>query len=203
LLVGGALTDGGAAIDWFRSTFAVSTEEMVQLEVQVRNEIKQGTEGSVHALVFFSGERSTGFRDDATASLHGLMRSTQRGDILRALLEGVCLRLRAVIDLLQSCHPASCGPHAVLVASGAGLESSALWRWMLAQVTARKVVTLRTDGELTSRGVAEMLGAYNADSSFPQWDEQLVSSQEHPVEHLVQMYERIYTAHTELYKKMF
>lgn len=51
-------------------------------------------------LPFFSGERSTGYNDDATACVLGLRRSTTRAQLVRAGLEAVCLRLAAVVDLM-------------------------------------------------------------------------------------------------------
>lgn len=51
-------------------------------------------------LPFFSGERSTGYKDDATACVLGLRRSTTRAQLVRAGLESVCLRLAAVVDLM-------------------------------------------------------------------------------------------------------
>lgn len=51
-------------------------------------------------LPFFSGERSTGYKDDATACILGLKRSTTRAQLVRAGLESVCLRLAAVVDLM-------------------------------------------------------------------------------------------------------
>lgn len=52
-------------------------------------------------LPFFSGERSPGYNENATACILGLRRSTTRAQILRAGLESVCLRLAAVVELMS------------------------------------------------------------------------------------------------------
>lgn len=54
----------------------------------------------VQILPFFSGERSPGYNDDATASILGLRRSTTRAQLMRAGMESVCLRLAAVVELM-------------------------------------------------------------------------------------------------------
>jgi gluconokinase len=108
-------------------------------------------------LPFIAGERSPDYRPAARAVFAGVQLATTRDDLMRAGLEAVAYRFRAIFTELASLRGV-----ARLVATGTALRSSPVWVQMLADVLGRPVHVPR-EHELTSRGAAiaalEQLGA--------------------------------------------
>ncbi|CAM9451479.1 unnamed protein product, partial [Hapterophycus canaliculatus] len=98
-VLGGALTDGGSVFEWLRRTLALAPGDDQDTVMREAERMPPASHGLV-VLPFFSGERSPGYKDDATASILGLRRSTTRPQLVRAGLESVCLRLAAIVDLM-------------------------------------------------------------------------------------------------------
>jgi gluconokinase len=107
---------------------------------------------------FFSGERSTGFRDGATGAVLGLTRETTPAHFFKSCLEGVSMRLKAIVDLiLQSHNENDADARPILVASGKALEKNDLWRQMIADCSGLSIVLDKEAEEGTSRGVAQLV----------------------------------------------
>ncbi|CAM9098022.1 unnamed protein product [Ectocarpus fasciculatus] len=179
-VLGGALTDGGSVFEWLRSTLALAPGEDMTAVMDEAERMPPASHG-LTILPFFSGERSPGYNDDATACIFGLRRSTTRPQLVRAALESVCLRLAAIVDLMKdltdgggmkgsssdahepeasSSAGALVGDHedAEVVTSGNAFAASPFWRKMLADSLGR---TVRASGatEETSLGVAVILSS--------------------------------------------
>eukprot|EP00752_Nemacystus_decipiens_P010274 g9156.t1 len=168
VVLGGALTDGGSVFEWLRGTLGLAPGEDTDA---VMREV-EGMPPNGHGLVilpFFSGERSPGYKDDATACILGLRRSTTRAQLVRAGLESVCLRLAAIVDLMAGDigggGDGSGGAPwlrrdrcAEVVTSGNAFAASPFWRQILADCLGR---TVRASGvtEETSLGVAILLSS--------------------------------------------
>lgn len=103
-------------------------------------------------LPFLSGERSTGWRGDATLTFHGINRFTESHHMIRAGLEAVVLRLAVIVKLLDGLVD----PDAKLVAAGGPLENVPLWGRMVADATDKKLLLVDAK-EITSRGVAVLM----------------------------------------------
>ena len=101
------------------------------------------------ALPFFSGERSTGWADNARAVIAGVTLRTEPIDILRALLESVGYRFAAIYQRLRQEIPASNR----IIASGGGLLNSPTWTQFMADVIGAPVAASAID-EASSRGAA-------------------------------------------------
>ena len=131
---------------------------------------------SVVVIPYLSGERSTGFRDGASGAIMGLTRNTTSPHLLKACLEGICLRLRAILELIvqarESIYILSTSeppppqqqeeaelppPPPCIVASGKSLEVNAMWRQMLADCSGFKVMLDKETVEGTSRGAARLV----------------------------------------------
>lgn len=66
-------------------------------------------------LPFFAGERAPGWRDDASATFHGIRLNTKPIDIFQAGLEAVALRLGQIYRRLSPlAHP----DHLILASGG-------------------------------------------------------------------------------------
>lgn len=160
VLLGGALSDGGSVMEWTSKLLNLggfdSTEfqECLQeAKVALKKAYDEETT-SISMVPFLSGERSTGYRDNATGAIVGLTRDTSRADFLLSCMEGVVLRLNAIIQLIRSVVPNN---DTCIVISGKALETNALWRKMLADCTGLCVIFDETTKEGTSRGVAKLI----------------------------------------------
>ncbi|HLI35437.1 MAG TPA: gluconokinase [Terriglobia bacterium] len=144
-LFGGALSNGGEVYAWMKRTLALPEEEKIESELAA---MKPGSH-LLTVLPFFAGERSTHWRADARATITGLHASTRPVEILRAALEAVALRFRAVYDLMVK----SLGVPREVIASGGALLHSPAWSQMMADALGRSVVAC-LEKEATSRGAA-------------------------------------------------
>jgi gluconokinase len=143
-LIGGATSEGGNVFAWARRTLKFDIDHAERI-IQER---RPGAHGVI-ALPFFAGERSPLYRQDATASLHGLTLATTPVDILHALLEAVALRLRLIYDEMGR-------PGDYILAGGGGLNGSPVWPQIMADILG---VSLRLVdvAEPTARGVALLM----------------------------------------------
>lgn len=160
VLLGGALTDGGSVIEWAAQFLNLSSEEaflvcMNKAEDLARADYEHTSCKNLTMIPFLSGERSTGFRDGATGAVMGITRDTTQAHFLKACLESVCLRLRAILELIVKARDSDTPPWVVV--SGKALESNALWRQMVADSSGLKVILDDETLEGTSRGVARLV----------------------------------------------
>ena len=194
VLIGGALTDGGSALEWITNLLHVpmaseafgaslmAANERLQ-ECYRRHQELEPSSCSAHltsgipplVLPFWSGERSTGYRTGATGSIFGLTLNTGVEDLILSTLEGVTLRLHAIIQLIRRVIGKSPTPLKILC-SGKALERNALWRTMLADCTGLPVIMEEQTYEATSRGVAVLLL-----SVLTNEDKGSVAMRDHPV----------------------
>lgn len=170
VLLGGALTDGGSVIAWMRDLFNLQSESAflnclskvdesynkLSHNGKDESECTSGLNQKAHNLVFLpflSGERSTGYRENANGCLLGLTRSTTCADLLQESMESVVLRIHAIVRLIQKAL-ASDSKDQCIVTSGNALENNALWRQMLSDCSNMSVVVDSDGNEGTSRGAA-------------------------------------------------
>ena len=168
VLLGGALTDGGSVVEWVRSIFQLQDDAefdkmMGKVEGQYCNQQQQEGEVAMHHLStipFLSGERSTGYRSLATGGICGITRATTREEIIASMLEGVVLRLNAILKLIVGAQKwfemgNKANESLRIVASGNGLVHNRCWMQMLADCSQIEVVVDgHTQDEATSRGAA-------------------------------------------------
>ena len=181
VVVGGALTDGGSAVEWARmllnlqsqKAFDACLEKVLEHynakipHLSVDSAQHTAAAGAVTMIPFLSGERSTGFRGSATACISGITRETTPALILYGCLEAVTLRLGAIINLItevccvQQQRRPSVGnddiSRTILVASGNALEQNSLWRQLIADCTGFNVIVDGDSHEGASRGVAVLI----------------------------------------------
>jgi len=104
-------------------------------------------------LPYLSGERCPVNDAEARGCFLGLRGQTTKGDLARAVLEGVALSLRQAYDLMT----ATTGPAKRLTLAGGGAVSP-LWRQIIADVFALPVVTLEAGDEGSGFGAAILAG---------------------------------------------
>jgi gluconokinase len=146
-LLGGATSEGGNVWAWCQDVLRLPADEAVESAVAAAS--PDGHRLTV--LPFLAGERSPGWRADRRGAIMGLSLDTTALQIVHAALESVALRLALVYELLA--------PHAtaghVVVGSGGALARSPAWTRMIADALGQ-VVTLFSETEATSRGVAKL-----------------------------------------------
>lgn len=141
-LIGGATTEGGTVFAWAKETLALSDSNIRTLDS------REPDQHGLTILPLFAGERSPGWRGQATATIHGLQLSTSATDIMQALLESVAFRLANIADLLL---PAE----VQIMASGGALIASHIWAQMIANSLNRQLNII--SGETSARGIAVMI----------------------------------------------
>lgn len=193
-VMGGALSNGGDVYAWMRRNLALPPEEEIEAQLAAMEP------GSHHLIVlpFFAGERSTHWRPDVRAAIAGLHASTQPMEILRAALEAVALRFRAIYDLMV----AHVGSPQVIMASGGALLHSAAWTQMMADALAHPVVA-SLENEASSRGAAmlalERLGVIQRASDL----EGRTGETFEPVPSHIKVYEQQLREQQQLYARIF
>ena len=120
-VVGGAITNGGVVLDWARETFGGDVDALLTAAAAV----PAGAQGLL-ALPHLLPERAPHWDARGSGALVGLHRAHGVGHVVRALLEGVSLQLRLVLDSMRE---AGLAVHEVRATGG--FARSAFWRQLL------------------------------------------------------------------------
>jgi gluconokinase len=144
VVVGGAVSNGGNAIEWASRLF--------------RGGATRASEHGLTVLPLLSGERTPWWDDRATGAVAGLRAGTTPGDIREALVESVVLRLAAATRTLLE---ARTGIERIVASGGVFARQPELAQ-VIADAVGRPVV-LAADVESSTRGAAivalERIGA--------------------------------------------
>jgi xylulokinase len=157
----GATLNAGNAIDWLCSIlFDANDAESYNRLFALAAKSPPGAHGLL-ALPYLAGERTPHFDPSARGAYIGLDARHDRGDLVRALLEGISFALFDAWDVLQTVTSAS--PNRIVLAGGG--SRSPFWRQLLADLFGIPVRAVK-GGDQSALGAA-MLGsaAIGADSS--------------------------------------
>jgi gluconokinase len=125
-VVGGPVNNGGVVWQWAQNTF-LPQGDLPALE-QLITPIKAGADGLLF-LPYLGGERAPLWDADARGSFIGLTKQTNEATMARAVLEGLCFNLKAVLEMVS----AVAGQPTVIHATG-GFARSELWKQMLCDI---------------------------------------------------------------------
>ncbi|HZK04667.1 MAG TPA: FGGY family carbohydrate kinase [Actinomycetaceae bacterium] len=132
-LVGGAISDVGRLVDWLDGvTPAPATG--------TRNQYLEGPIREVNPIVlpFLTGERATGWREDARAVVADISEKTDAAALYRGAMEGVAMSYRRVVDQVKQV-----APDLARVVSGGGITSQLpAWLPILSSVIELPVIPL-------------------------------------------------------------
>ncbi len=208
--LGGSTNNGGSVLRWFRDALGGLEKSAAgelgldpyDLLVAEAERAPAGAGGLVF-LPFMAGERFP-FRDPfASGVLLGLRYSHGKGHVVRALMEGVAMLLRAILAALEDngISPAR------LIGGGGGLKSR-LWAEIIASATGRPLVRVRGGEYASNRGAAALsfvaLGAVG-DVGELGWDvceEDTIQPDESMAKVYSELYEKFLDAY-ELLKPLF
>jgi gluconokinase len=143
-LVGGALSDGGNLVAWLRNTMKFDTESW-ESDVAAMMPASHG----LVVLPFASGERSPGYRGDASFHISGAGTGSSALHIMRATMEAVALRARA---LWQRMLPYM-QPGASVIASGGALTASACWARLFCDAMGAVITVCAENKEASIMGI--------------------------------------------------
>lgn len=128
-LVGGSTNEGGNIFAWAKNTFNLNNND-IEAQLATNAPAPHG----LTTLPLFNGERSPYFNELARGTIHGISTKTTSLDMIRALLEGVALRLRIILDALNT-------PSDFILAGGGALHQSSAWAQIFADVLSRPLYT--------------------------------------------------------------
>jgi D-xylulose kinase len=151
----GVTLSAGGALQWLRDALIpLNTSSRLTFSdmVALAREIEPGAQG-VLFLPYLLGERSPHVAPDASASLVGLSQFHHAGHITRAVIEGVLLNMR---EILEVCVEAGLQTDRITASGGAIVEP--LWLQTLADVLGRDVVTVTGASEGGAYGAALTAG---------------------------------------------
>lgn len=142
-VVGGSMSNGGSVLDWAVGSLFGSPATREQVLDAVSG-VTAGSQGLV-ALPYLLGERTPIYDLDARGVFLGLGHEHGAAHLTRALLEGVALGLRQIIELIESLG----GSVDDIVVSG-GTSNASVWNRIKANVTGKpvKVPTVHDSGVL-------------------------------------------------------
>jgi len=146
----GAMQTAGGAFDWFERLLRCDREAdplYAELDVEAA-EVPPGANGLLF-LPYLLGERSPHWNPLARGAFVGLAMPDGRGELARAVLEGVAFNLRAILDVLRAQDLAV---ESMRLIGGGG--KSALWRQILADVYDLPVEQLNLPANATALGAA-------------------------------------------------
>ena len=158
----GVTQAAGLSLRWIRDT--VCTEEIHEAEkegvdpyVVMDREAAEAPIGANRLLYlpYLMGERTPHLDPDCRGAFIGLSAMHTRGDMTRAVLEGVCYSLKDCLSVLDEMNV---HPDDMKICGGGG--KSKLWRKMLADVYGIPVTTIESDeGPALGVAILAMVGA--------------------------------------------
>ena len=139
--------NGTPNIDWMLEHIAL-TKDFKEIDKLV-DSTPVGCGGVVyHPYISVAGERAPFYHPYARASFFGISQVTTRGDLVRAVYEGISMSIR---DCLQNVDQ-----DATIFLAGGGAKSP-VWAQMIADVMGLKVM-IPAGRELGAKGAALMVG---------------------------------------------
>ena len=158
----GVTLAAGGSYRWYRDVLcageaaraAAEKRSVYDLMGEAAAQAKPGA-GHLIFLPYLQGERCPYPDPDARGAFVGLTLAHTKGDITRAVMEGISCSLKQVGDLLLSLLPGVATQH--VIASGGG-AASPLWRQILADLFQRQVRTLAGSGEGGAYSAALLAG---------------------------------------------
>lgn len=140
-ICGGAVNNGGAAVDWLLKSFLkleTVTDETYKQLFKAIDTVKPGSDGLVF-LPYLYAERAPIWDAKSSGAFININFKHQQQHFLRAALEGICFALNDVLNAVEQPDK----PIEEIVVSG-GFISSATWVQLLADITGKKLVLLQS-----------------------------------------------------------
>jgi xylulokinase len=198
----GVMSTPGAALQWFRDQlYRVGEEAPSGDDYEAMTREAAGSPPGAHGLIFLPymmGERSPIWDPHARGVFFGLSLSTNRADMIRAILEGAAYGLRQMFELAET----RLGRRADRVIAVGGGAQNPLWTQIKADVWGKTILTSRLQ-EGACLGAAMVGGV--ATGLYADWQAAVAMAavkdvqETHPRADLYDVYSRHYEVYTGLY----
>lgn len=143
--VGGTMQTAGACFEWAaKNLYGSLSSESIMKEL---SETKPGSSGVIF-LPYLNGERVPFWNENARGTFIGISNTTTRADMLRAVMEGVALNLKIILDIYRK----YINVDEIIVIGGAARNS--IWTQIIADVYGAKILKPENLSEITSLGAA-------------------------------------------------
>jgi xylulokinase len=149
----GCQLSSGGSVEWLKDTFYEGPEAFREIDEGAQNS-PAGANNLVF-LPYLSGERCPYADPSARGVFFGLSRMHGKGDIARAVMEGVTFGLKDIFELVRAANPSI--NLAEVISSGGG-SKSAVWRQIQADIFELPVKTLTGAAEGGAYGAAVVAG---------------------------------------------
>ena len=154
-VVGGAVSNGGIAVRWAGEVFGHDGAGDADL-LELAGSVPAGSDGLL-MLPYLLAERAPLWDPTVTGAFVGIRHSHTRGHFVRAVVEGVALQLRAVVDTLDEVAPVTS------VRATGGVFRSRVWREVMAGVLDRPLtVTGASEGSALGAAALGLLAVGRA-----------------------------------------
>jgi xylulokinase len=155
----GAMQTAGGAFDWFERLLRCDLDaDPIYAELDAEATLAPPGANGLLFLPYLLGERSPHWNPLARGAFVGLAMPNGRGELARAVLEGVAFNLRAILEILVDTSktfevPENLeGPRGMRLIGGGG--KSALWRQILADIYGLPVEQVALPASATALGAA-------------------------------------------------
>lgn len=155
----GVTQAAGLSLKWFRDNFCIEekrTAELMGIDpyVLMDKEAEKAGPGSggIIYLPYLMGERTPHLDPDARGVFFGLTAKNGKGDMIRAILEGVVFSLKDCLEIIKEM-----GVEVKDVRASGGGGKSPLWRQLQADIYETPITTINTS-EGPALGVAILAG---------------------------------------------
>ena len=150
----GCTLNGAGAFQWLFEVLAETPGAKIDFDALVRlaESAPPGSDGLLFQP-FLMGERCPWVAPDARAALVGLTRGHRLGHLVRAVMEGIVLNIRAVLELIVRG-----GVACTEIRASGGATASPFWMSLLADGLGRDVVTVTGASEGGAYGAALIAG---------------------------------------------
>ena len=192
----GCQLSSGGSLEWWKNEFYDEDDPFKSINEQVEAS-PPGAKNTLF-LPYLTGERAPYPDPDARGVFFGMSLLTQKGDMARAVMEGVTFGLRDIYELIKTATP-SLKPAEVL--SSGGASKSKVWRQIQADIFNLPVKTQTGAAEGGAYGAAVVAGVGAGvwtdieDAAKALKDETLTQ----PIPENVAVYEKLYKTYRGLY----
>lgn len=161
----GTMQFGGGSYQWIKNTICdleIKLAQDLRLDVYtILDDILDNTEPGAKGLIFLPyllGERSPRWNVNARGAFIGLSVLHNKADLLRAVLEGVSMNLKIILDIFEKVGGFSFDKIRLIGGGAKGRN----WRQIIADIFQKTVTVPQYPAEATSIGAA-ITGAIGAD----------------------------------------
>lgn len=152
---------GGNILKWFRDEFGHKEIEQAKRTgrdaYELLLELAQDSPSSLLVLPYFTATGTPYFDTKTKGAILGLRLTTSKGEIIKALLEGVAFEMKLNLDILDEA-----GYKIDELRAIGGGAKSALWTQLKADITGKNIIVLNVI-EAGCMGVAMLACALNTD----------------------------------------